>query len=129
MNEITSRQEEILVANATKEYLEEEISNDKFVSYIAKFNGKIVSVSGLVVFKRPPYLENLKGMEAYILNMYTLPEYRGKKLAGRLLKKCIEDCKQRGVKRIWLHASEDGKPLYKKWDSHIKTMKWNCFYK
>lgn len=32
-----------------------------------------MSISRMVFFQRPPYLENLQGMEAYIVNMYTLP--------------------------------------------------------
>lgn len=68
----------------------------------------------MVLFKRPPYLENLKGIEAYILSMYTLPEYRGNGVARRLLELCIDEARKNGVKRIWLHASEEGKHLYKK---------------
>jgi N-acetylglutamate synthase-like GNAT family acetyltransferase len=35
-------------------------------------------------------------------------------LAKRLLENCIDESKKSGVKRIWLHASEDGEPLYRK---------------
>ncbi|WMX58269.1 MULTISPECIES: GNAT family N-acetyltransferase [unclassified Peribacillus] len=38
--------------------------------------------------------------------MYTIPEYRGKGLAKRMLKKCIDESRNSGVKRIWLHASK-----------------------
>lgn len=112
--EIKTAQEEELVRTATKEYLQEAFSNNEFISYIAEKNGVAVSVSGMVLFKRPPYLENLKGVEAYILNMYTLPENRGNRLARRLLELCIEEARKSGVKRIWLHATEERKHLYKK---------------
>ncbi len=59
--------------------------------------------------------------------MYTTPKYRGKGLAKQLLEHCIGECKKSGVKRIWLHASEDGKPLYKKWALLIRKVKWNFF--
>jgi len=48
------------------------------------------------------------------LNMYTIPQYRGKGIARSLLEKLIEECKKTGVRRIWLHASDVGKPLYTK---------------
>jgi N-acetylglutamate synthase-like GNAT family acetyltransferase len=35
-------------------------------------------------------------------------------LGKRLLENCIDESKKSGVKRIWLHASEDGEPLYRK---------------
>ncbi|MHA7098298.1 GNAT family N-acetyltransferase [Priestia aryabhattai] len=47
------------------------------------------------------------------MGMYTLPNHRTQGLARQLLEKCIEECKKRNVKRIWLHASKDGESLYK----------------
>lgn len=48
------------------------------------------------------------------MNMYTKPEYRGYGIARSLLEECIADCKSLGARRIWLHSSQDGYPLYKK---------------
>ncbi|ATP40901.1 hypothetical protein CSE16_13055 [Solibacillus sp. R5-41] len=73
--------------------------------------------------QRPPYLENLEGIEAYILNMYTLPAFRGYGLAKVLLIHCIDESRERGVKPIWLQASESGAPLYKKMDLKIRKVK------
>ena len=114
LGELNNPQEEHLMETSTREYLHKALSKNEFISYMAERNGEPVSISGMVIFKRPPYLENLQGIEAYILNMYTVPEYRGKGLARRLLEKCIDESKKSGVKRIWLHASKDGEPLYKK---------------
>jgi ribosomal protein S18 acetylase RimI-like enzyme len=113
LGELNSPHDEHLIETSTKDYLQTALSNE-FISYMAEKNGEPVSISGLVLFKRPPYLENLKGIEAYILNMYTVPQYRGNGLAGRLLEQCIEESKKVGVKRIWLHASKDGEQLYRK---------------
>ncbi|MEH7309211.1 GNAT family N-acetyltransferase [Neobacillus drentensis] len=114
LGELNSPQEEHLMETSTREYLQTALSNNEFISYMAEKNGKPVSISGMVLFKRPPYLENLQGIEAYILNMYTVPMYRSNGLARRLLEQCIDESKTSGVKRIWLHASKDGEPLYKK---------------
>ncbi|WP_088011353.1 GNAT family N-acetyltransferase [Gottfriedia acidiceleris] len=114
LGELRTHEEEHLIETSTREYLNTALSKNEFLSFMVENNGVAVSISGMVLFKRPPYLENLKGIEAYILNMYTLPKYRGKGLARKLLELCIDECKKSGVKRIWLHASEDGAPLYKK---------------
>ncbi|CAM3725259.1 GNAT family N-acetyltransferase [Alicyclobacillus pomorum] len=127
LGELKSLQEEHLIETSTREYLQKALSNNEFISYMAESKGEAVSISGMVLFKRPPYLENLRGIEAYILNMYTVPDYRGKGLARRLLESCIDECKKIGVKRIWLHASEDGKHLYKKMGFTTKDNEMELF--
>jgi ribosomal protein S18 acetylase RimI-like enzyme len=127
LGEIKSSQEEQLVLSSTKQYLNQTLSNNEFISYLAKFNGEAVSVSGVVIFKRPPYPENLNGIEAYILNMYTIPEHRGKGISRKVLESCIEECKSIGVKRIWLHASEDGKRLYQKMGFRYKNTEMELY--
>ncbi|MED5247551.1 GNAT family N-acetyltransferase [Priestia sp. LL-8] len=127
VHEIQSEEEENKIVNATKSYLETEIANNNFVSYIAKSNEEVVSVSGVSFFKRPPYLENLQGIEAYILNMYTLPNHRNQGLARQLLEKCIKESKKRNVKRIWLHASKDGEVLYRSMGFEFKGSEMELF--
>ncbi|TCL49670.1 ribosomal protein S18 acetylase RimI-like enzyme [Thermolongibacillus altinsuensis] len=127
LGEVQSVQEEALAITATRKYLEEALSNNEFISFLALSNHHVISISGMVLFKRPPYLENLNGLEAYILNMYTIPEYRGKGLARTLLQNCIEECKKIGVKRIWLHASNDGMPLYKSMGFTFKNNEMELF--
>jgi ribosomal protein S18 acetylase RimI-like enzyme len=127
LGEVRSEQEEALVITVTREYLEEVLSKNEFISYLALLNGEVISVSGMALFKRPPYLENLKGLEAYILNMYTIPPYRRKGLARSLLERLIEECKKMGVKRIWLHSSDDGKPLYSKMNFTLNHSEMELF--
>ncbi|MFE4352226.1 GNAT family N-acetyltransferase [Peribacillus butanolivorans] len=127
LGELKSLQEEQLMETSTREYLQKALSKNEFISYIAESNGEAISISGMVLFQRPPYLENLHGVEAYILNMYTIPEYRGIGLAKRMLKKCIEESRNSGVKRIWLHASKDGKHLYKKMGFTTKDIEMELF--
>lgn len=114
VGELYSQKEEDSFRLATKQYLQTEMQTKQFVAYVVEVNGTVVSISGITFFRRPPYIENLEGKEAYILNMYTLPQHRGHGMAKQLLHHCIEECKKNDVKRIWLHSSADGEPLYKK---------------
>jgi ribosomal protein S18 acetylase RimI-like enzyme len=114
LGEVTSIEDEEALKVATREYVEEAFENDTFISYIATVNEEVVGGSGLVFFKRPPYPGNLKGSEAYILNIYTSPSYRGQGIARKLLQNCMKECKKRGVRRIWLHATEEGRSMYTK---------------
>lgn len=58
---------------------------------MAETNGVPVSISGMVLFIRPPYLENLRGIEEYILICTLSLSTEEKVLAKRLLENCIED--------------------------------------
>jgi GNAT superfamily N-acetyltransferase len=49
---------------------------------------------------------------AYVLNMYVDPKYRRQGVARALMKEAINWCRRQGFRRIQLHASEEGKPLY-----------------
>lgn len=49
---------------------------------------------------------------AYLLNVYTYPEFRKCGLARALTEKSIEWCRSEGFKVLWLHASKYGRTLY-----------------
>lgn len=128
VNEIKTQEEEKTVVEATERYLKEAMEKGEFVSFVAKDGEEIVSVSGLSFFTRPPYLENLKGKEAYLLNMYTLPSHRKQGLARRILQECMKECQKREVKRVWLHASQAGESLYKSIGFQSKGSEMELFF-
>src|SRR5260370_37658394 len=61
---------------ATRLYFLESLPAGTFIAWVAEAQGKIVACSGLVFFQKPPSIGNLSGLEGYILNMYTLPQWR-----------------------------------------------------
>ena len=101
-------------ARATRRYLAEALPSGAFIAWVAVADGQVVASSGLVFIARPPSARNLSGLEAHILNMYTVPEWRGRGIASRLLRELIRAARDMNARRIWLHASVDGKPIYEK---------------
>ena len=81
-------------------------------SWVAVADQQIVAQGSLVLFQRPPFPGNLSGREAYLLNMYTLPDYRRRGYSKAILQQAMAWAREQGLGRIWLHASEDGQPLY-----------------
>jgi len=102
-----------------KGYFEEHIVNDSFVSWLAKDEEKIVAMSGICFYSLPPTLKNLSGKTAYIMNMYTLTEYRKLGIASKLFNKMIEEAKDKKSGVIYLHATAAGRPLYEKFGFKI----------
>lgn len=103
---------ELYAGNRT--YLREKLPAGEFLGWVAEVDGQIVGTSGLVLFRRPPSVNSLTGWEGLIINMYTLPDWRGRGIARRLLETLMEYARTTPMQRLWLHATESGRPLYAK---------------
>lgn len=114
LGEITDQADLIPLIEATRNYFIESLPTDKFMAWVAEVDGKIVGTSGLALFRRPPYPGNLAGSEAYVLNIYTVPEWRGRGVATALVNAIVAFVKTTDVRRVWLHASRFGKGIYEK---------------
>jgi len=110
------------LVEVTRKYLSEKMPQGEFLAWVAEVDSQIVATSGLVFFQRPPYSGNLLGLEAYVMNVYTIPAWRGQGIATELLKEIISFVKATEARRIWLHATEDGKRIYEKL-SFVSTLK------
>ncbi|MBC1238261.1 GNAT family N-acetyltransferase [Nostoc sp. 2RC] len=102
------------LAKAIRKYLGEKIPSGEFLAWVAEVDSQIVATSGLVFFQRPPSNGNLSGIEAYVMNVYTIPMWRGQGIATAVLKEIITFVKTTEAKRLCLYATEDGKRLYEK---------------
>ncbi len=98
----------------TKNYYLLHINRD-LISFGVTEKGNVVSTGAVCLFDRIPYIENLRGREGYVLNIYTTPEYRGKGYAGRLTEKIIEYARKNKIKRLWLNSSNAGRGVYEKY--------------
>lgn len=99
----------------TYRYFYENIEEGGFVSFIAEENGEVIATSGICFYRVPPTFENRNGLVAYIMNMYTVPAYRRRGIAGRLLECIVNEAKTRGCIHLTLNASQMGKPVYLKY--------------
>ena len=99
---------------ATFRYLSQALPQGKFLAWVAEEDGQIVATSGLVFFEQAPTTINLTGIEGYILNIYTLPQWRGRGIARSLMQEIIAYAQSLNVQYFWLHATRQGRPLYEK---------------
>ncbi|WP_017409131.1 GNAT family N-acetyltransferase [Aeromonas hydrophila] len=95
---------------ATSRYFSTAQAEESARSWVAE----VVASATLALFVRPPYPGNLAGREGYLLNMYTLPAHRRQGLAGALLGQMADYARAQQLGRVWLHASDEGRPLYER---------------
>lgn len=97
-----------------RDYFQKKLTGGSLVEWLAIENGQAVATAALVFYDFIPSDANKSGVRGYITNMYIAPEHRRKGVATALLGRLAEEAKVRGVKRLWLHAAEMGRPVYVK---------------
>lgn len=98
----------------TRSYIEDRLPKEEFLVWLAEEDGRIVGSSGLVFSHRPPTFGNMSTLHAYIHNMYVVPEKRRQGVASMLLQETIDYIKTTPAKRVLLHATDMGRPVYEK---------------
>ncbi len=118
---------ELNLRKSLKEYFSKALESDTYTSYIAEYEGKCVGFSGMVFREQPGNFEIPNGKTGYILNMFTLKEYRNNGIASLLFQKLIDEAKQRNLDRLELHATLDGEPIYRQFgfnEPHDKVLEF-----
>jgi GNAT superfamily N-acetyltransferase len=116
LGEALGGQEEAL-HQASVDYFSRAMAEGRLISWVAEDEeaaGGLLAVGSLTLFERPPYPGNLAGREACLLNMYTRPAWRKRGLASQLLDAMTAYADQRGFGKLWLHASDTGRPIYER---------------
>jgi GNAT superfamily N-acetyltransferase len=75
-------------------------------------DGRVMGGGGVVLHDWLTHPLNLKPQRAYVLNVYVYPEFRRQGVARRLMTIIVEWCRGRSFPVVWLHASDEGRPLY-----------------
>ena len=99
---------------ANRRYLTWALPGGEFMAWVAEAEGRLVACSGLVLYSRMPGAHGLASREAYVMNMYTHPEYRRLGIASELLNRMIQFARSAGTRRVWLRSTPMGKPVYER---------------
>lgn len=95
------------------EYFRKHIGRD-FTAYLAEVDGETAASVFMVRLEKPASVHFLSGKTCYLMNVYTVKEYRCKGIASMLLDRLIADARAEGITCIDLSATEMGKPVYLK---------------
>ena len=104
-----------LVEKESYEYYKHALENGEHIAYLVYDNGTFIGAGGVCFYQVMPIYHNPSGRKAYIMNMYTTPEYRRQGIAIRTLDLLVNDAREQGVAQIALEATAMGRPLYEKY--------------
>lgn len=103
------------VEQQSREYYEEALQTGTHIAYLVFDEKRFIGAGGVSFFRVMPTYHNPTGWKAYIMNMYTNPNYRRKGIAYHMLELLIEEAKKKGVKHISLEATDMGRALYERY--------------
>ena len=98
---------------AAREYFSSAVANGSYKGWLTETDGKVIGRAGVVISEWPGVPGSQMAKRAMILNMFVEREYRRRGIARTLLQQTIEWCKAEGFTFVGLHASDEGRPLYK----------------
>jgi GNAT superfamily N-acetyltransferase len=75
-------------------------------------DGRVAGGGGVLVYLWVSNPRDPNPMRAYLLNVYVYEEFRRRGVARRLMQVMVDWCRAKGFASVWLHASDEGRPLY-----------------
>jgi len=97
-----------------EDFIQEGFAEGCFVQWLAVADGRVVATGSASFYRLPPNGGCINGKCAYIGNMYTRPAWRRQGMAEQILKNALSEAKSRGCRKVMLHATMMGRPLYVK---------------
>ncbi|MGH9383199.1 MAG: GNAT family N-acetyltransferase [Vicinamibacterales bacterium] len=75
-------------------------------------DGSVVAGGGVIVVPWSPGPWQMDPRNAWIVNVYTEPQHRGRGLARRLMNAMHDWCREQGIERTALNATSAGQRIY-----------------
>jgi GNAT superfamily N-acetyltransferase len=99
---------------ASKAYFLESLPANEYRAWVLECGNTIAAGGGMIMHRLLPRpKDHSGGCEAHILNVYTEPVFRRQGFARSLMTAMLSWCREHGINRVSLHASDKGRPLYR----------------
>ena len=96
-------------------YYKRALETGEHIACLVYDNETFIGVGGVSFYQVMPTYHNPTGKKAYIMNMYTAPEYRRQGIAIHTLDLLVKDAKALGMSQIALEVTDMGRPLYEQY--------------
>ena len=103
------------VEKQSYEYYKKALADETHTALLVFDQGHFIGAGGISYYRVMPTYHNPTGRKAYIMNMYTRPEYRRKGIAFHTLDLLVQDAREKGITSVSLEATAAGRPLYEKY--------------
>lgn len=95
-----------------RRYYQEALRTGSHIACFACIGGEVVGCGGVCLYREMPSPDNPNGKCAYLMNIYTRPQFRRRGVGMAVIGWLVEQAKRRNIAKIYLETSEAGKRLY-----------------
>lgn len=100
------------LSTASEAYYRRALADQSHVAMLVFEEDLLIGTGGISFFSVMPTCGNPSGEKAYLMNIYTHPDYRCQGIASKTVTRLIQIAKQRGISQISLEATDAGRALY-----------------
>ena len=114
--ELSGEQNEAMISRLKQQmtdYFSKATAEGGCISFLAKCEGKVAGIGSVHVREQPGNFKNPSGKWGYIMNMYTVPEFRRRGVCKGILNALVEEAGKEGITAFELHATKEGELVYK----------------
>lgn len=104
----------MVIEQAYARKLSAELPGGTCKSWLIENGSEPVASGAITIVSFVPSPNDLTSKAAYLHSMYTEAGLRGRDFASRIVKTALAYCRTNGIKRVFLSASEAGRPVYER---------------
>jgi len=97
---------------AGRPFIEAALGDGSYRAWLVEVDGQVVAGGGVAIVGFQPTPFDPGPRRAWVLNMYTEPAFRRQGLARLVLETIVAWSAEQGIRSLFLHASNAGRPLY-----------------
>jgi len=94
--------------------LKQELTDGSCKAWVIEHKNRIVASGAITIASLVPTPKDLSSSVAYLHSMYTEKGYRNNSFANLIVERAIRFCRDNGINRVFLNASEAGRPIYER---------------
>lgn len=98
--------------SAYREKLEQEMPEGRCRAWVARTDRQIIASGAMSLVSLVPVPGDLNRLVAYLHSIYTDPSHRHRHCAKKIVARAIRECRELGIRRVLLNASDAGRRIY-----------------
>ncbi|ORX86431.1 hypothetical protein BCR32DRAFT_324964 [Anaeromyces robustus] len=115
VNKLSSDEDIFILKQNLYTYYKQALKINEHIAYIVYDDMNLIGTGDVSISHGMPNYYNSSGKKACIMNIYTVPEYRRKRVAFHILDLLIKNVKEQGISQITLETTDKGQIIFKKY--------------